>query len=87
MIIPVRIIDTFVEQRDISVVVDGTNVSLLSRTVIRDPNLMNDLKSFATKYNINLYRHTRPTIFFAFCFVIKYFVTSKGLLLHVLKEQ
>jgi hypothetical protein len=56
MVIPILTIDTPVESCHLPVVVAHTNVSVLSVTVLRDPNLFDDLQRYARLLNVELRR-------------------------------
>jgi hypothetical protein len=60
MVIPVPAGDTSVKSHIVPVVVSHTNASPLSHAALRDPNLVKDLQSFATRYGLNLHQ-TFPT--------------------------
>ena len=54
MLIPVRAANTPLQGHDIPVAVSRINVSLLSYAALRDRDLVNDLRRFATLHNLRL---------------------------------
>jgi hypothetical protein len=62
MLISVPAADTPFTGHDIPVAISRTIISPLSRTAIRDRDLMNDLKPFAARHKLRL-KGTHPTTF------------------------
>ena len=74
LVIPVPDDHTSVNSHTVPVVVSHTNVSPLSYTALRDPNLIEDLKPFATRYGLKLHKtfQTRFLLYFFLYYQIIY---------------